>query len=135
MILKYINIKKVFEIHTGYQEGLVDIKRLEEEFEEKTRPGIETIENFYKSPVEAPDEEFDKIELLEYELMALREEYSRKIEQAHETLYKETINDLREKSKRYAEENNIDVIESIGEVLYLNEKNDITDIFIEYIQQ
>lgn len=135
MIIKYIDIEKVIESHSGYQAGLADIKRLDEEFEEKSRPGIETIENFYKSPVEAPDEEFDKIELLEQELMGLQGEYRGKIEKAHETLYKETIEEMREKSKKFAEENGIDAIQSISGVLYLNEENDITDIFIEYIQE
>lgn len=138
MKFKVVNFETLSKHYMKYQEGITKISEAKKQFVEKLKPfrkELEEIITKMNSGEKLPLETEARFQELQGYAMEIDEDYKSTMRNMNDELSKDIYTDLSEIIKDWSENNDIDVVISSTEVVYMKQKNDATDDILEIMKQ
>jgi len=139
-----MNIKVVdFEIlsrhYVKYQEGIVKIEQVKEEFVKRLDPFRDEMQELLKTSMTADDAtqkaSAERFQILQEEGMQIDEEFKHKMRQMNDELSKEIYNDLERIITEWASTKDVDMVIGSTEVVFLKQEHYVTSYIIDLLKE
>lgn len=136
--MKVANFETLSKHYVKYQEGIKKVSELKNGFIEKLTPykeELESIVNKMNTGEKLDLETEARFQELQEFAVEVDEDYKSSMRDMNDNLSKDIYDDLSNIIKEWSEENDVDIVISSTEVVYMNSKSDITDNILEILKQ
>jgi Skp family chaperone for outer membrane proteins len=141
MEIRIIDFELVTKHFVTYQKGMTEIRQVRDVFQKKVEPirkEMQTIISQSSSGLVldtlSQQERAERFQKLQQELVSIDADYKHQMNEMHGKLNVKSYDELEILISDWAKENSIDLVTSKMEVIFVNEKFDVTNDIIELLK-
>lgn len=138
MTFRVVNFETLSKHYMKYQEGITKIADTKRQFVEKLSPFRKELEEIITKMNSGEKLELEteaRFHELQGYAMEIDEDYKSTMRTMNDELSKDIFTDLSEIITEWSEKNDIDIVVSSTEVVYMKPKNDSTNEILEILKQ
>lgn len=140
MNIKVVDVEVLSRHHSLYQQGIEKISNTKKDFLERLEPFKVQMHKMITESIKITDETIikenaAKFEDLQEKAVQIDNEFKAKMREMNDELSKEIYNNLETIISEWSITNDVDMVLSSTEVIYLNPRNFVTDEILEVLKE
>lgn len=140
MNIKVVDVEVLSRHHSLYQQGIEKISNTKKDFLERLEPFKVQMHKMITESIKITDETIikenaAKFEDLQEKAVQIDNEFKAKMREMNDELSKEIYNNLETIISEWSIANDVDMVLSSTEVIYLNPRNFVTDEILEVLKE
>ena len=140
MNIKVVDVEILSKHHSLYQQGIEKISNTKKDFLERLEPFKVQMHKMITDSIKITDETIikenaAKFEDLQEKAVQIDNEFKAKMREMNDELSKEIYNNLETIISEWSIANDVDMVLSSTEVIYLNPRNFVTDEILEVLKE
>ena len=139
MNIKVVDFEILSKHYVKYQEGITEIDNVKQEFVKRLDPFKDEMQALIKGNPSQTEEEQkvsgERFQELQEMAMGIDEEFKYKMRQMNDELSKGIYTDLENIISEWGTENEVDMVIGSTEVVFLNQKHNITNSIINILKE
>ena len=139
MNIKVVDFEILSKHYVKYQEGITEIENVKKEFVKRLDPFKDEMQALIKGNPSQTEEEQkvsgERFQELQEMAMSIDEEFKYKMRQMNDELSKGIYTDLENIISEWGTENEVDMVIGSTEVVFLNQKHNVTNSIINILKE